>query len=275
VSNERSRGISVVSPSIPPRNGQVWGRHLRELPAQVWRRLVPKRTVKARGVRFTLRCETWITEWRWRNFRTKEPETLDWIDRWVKDGETFFDIGANIGEFSLYAALRHPRLHVVAFEPEYANVHLLRDNLMENGLQDRVTVYSIALGNRTGVSHLHIQDATPGAALHTESSGALGLTRTHKPVIWQEGVYTMTLDAFCEETGLSPKSMKIDVDGTEREILEGASRTLRSPALRTLVVEMFGGPHVRDACARLLHEAGLRRMWWNPGQSENEIWIRA
>jgi FkbM family methyltransferase len=130
------------------------------------------------------------------------------------------------------------------------------------------------LGNRTGISRLHIQDLTPGAALHTESSETLMVTRTHKPVIWREGISTFTLDAFCEETGLTPQSLKMDVDGTEREILEGAQRTLRSPSLRSLLVEMFGGPDVREACAQLLLAAGLRQVWSDPARSDNEIWAR-
>lgn len=251
-----------------------WHRGVRELPARVGRTLMPRRTVKARGVAFRVRCDTWITEWRWRTFLTKEPETLDWIDRWERDGGTFFDVGANVGEFSMYAVLRHPGVRSVAFEPEYANLHLLKENLLANKLQERVHVYAMALGNRVGISHLHIQDATAGAALHTESRDALTLTRTQKPVIWREGIYTTTLDAFCQETGLSPRFMKIDVDGTEAEILDGAGRTLRSPVLRSLLVEMFGGAPVREACVRRLQEAGLHRVWRDPGRSDNEIWAR-
>ena len=235
--------------------------------------LVPRRTIKTRGLRFTLQCDNWITQYRSQHYDTKEPETLDWIDRWVKAGETFFDIGANVGSYTLYAALRHPGARVVAFEPEYANLHLLRDNIMANGLQDRVEGYSIALGNRTGISQLHIQDLTPGAALHTESPETLAVTRTHKPVIWKEGICTFTLDAFCEATGVTPHCLKIDVDGTEVEILEGASRTLRSPALRSLIIEMFGGPAVREACAQRLQAAGLRREWVH-SKDGNEIWVR-
>ena len=76
----------------------------------------------------------------------------------MRSGDIFFDIGANIGVYTIYAALRHPGARVVAFEPEYSNLHLLRDNIIENDLQDRVEVYSVALSNHTGLSHLHIQD---------------------------------------------------------------------------------------------------------------------
>ena len=267
---------SAAAPSAtaPAKRSRRWRQTIRELPAQVFRTVAPRRTIKVRGLRFTLPCDNRITEWRWRTFKTGEPETLDWIDRWVKDGTTLFDIGANVGVFSIYAALRSPGARIVAFEPEYANLHVLKDNLIANGVQERVDVYSIALGSRTGISRLHIQDTTPGAALHTESKETLDQTRTHKPVVWREGVYAMTLDAFCEETRITPDCVKMDVDGTEREILDGARQILRTPTLRSMIMEMFGGPEVREACAQVLQGNGLRRAWADPGKSDNEIWVR-
>ena len=120
------------------------------------RAIAPRRFVHSRGLKFTLQCENRITHSRWEKFNIKEPETLDWIDTWMRSGDIFFDIGANIGVYTIYAALRHPEARVVAFEPEYSNLHLLKDNIIENGLQDRVEVYSVALSNHTGLSHLHI-----------------------------------------------------------------------------------------------------------------------
>lgn len=240
----------------------------------MWRRGSSRRTVRSRGLRFTLRCGNPILRYRWREYNTKEPETLKWIDRWVQDGETFFDVGANIGSYTIYAALRSPGARVIAFEPEYANLHLLRDNLMDNGLKDRVEIYSIALGNRTGLSRLHIQDATPGAALHTESNGPLAFTRADKPVIWEEGIAIYTMDAFCQERGVWPTCLKLDVDGTEAEILGGAAQALSAPTLRSLIVETFGGTKSREACARLLTACGLQRERCEANPSDNEVWVR-
>ncbi|PIQ84441.1 MAG: hypothetical protein COV75_02180 [Candidatus Omnitrophica bacterium CG11_big_fil_rev_8_21_14_0_20_63_9] len=243
------------------------------IPGRVLATVLPRRTVSSRGLRFTLQYDNWITQRRWQYCNIKEPETLDWIDRSLRSGEVLFDVGANIGIFAIYAALRHPGARVVAFEPEYANLHLLRDNVVYNHLHDQIDIYSIALGNRTGVSRLHLQDFTPGAALHTESPQVLELTRTNKPVIGWEGICTVTLDGFCEETGMTPNCLKLDVDGTEPEILEGASRTLRSPALRSIIVEMGDDQHIRAACTRLLEAAGLHRIPV-PSRFGNEIWAR-
>ena len=250
----------------------VWHR-LRELPSKTLWALAPRRRVMARGLRLSLQCDNAITEYRWKSYNTKEPETLDWIDAWIRPGDVMFDVGANIGLYSLYAALRHPTAKVIAFEPEYANLHLLRDNILENGVQERVDVYSIALGNRNGVSRLHIQDVTPGAALHTEARSPLTETRTHHPVVWREGVCTMTLDAFCEEVGVQPQAIKLDVDGTEPEILEGAAQTLRNPSLRSVLMEMFGDLAMQRTCASLLGAAGFQKQTATH-QGYNEIWAK-
>ncbi len=237
--------------------------------------MAPRRMVHSRSLSFTLQYDNWITRYRWQSYNDKEPETLNWIDTWVRDGDTFFDIGANIGVYTIYAALRHPRARVIAFEPEYANLHLLRDNIIENGLQDRIGVYSIALSNCSGISHLYIQDFTPGSALHTESREILSMTFTEHPVVWREGICTFTLDAFCDATSLHPNCLKIDVDGTEPKILEGAVRTLSSPRLRTVIIELPNEKRARDTCIDLLYAAGLHREWRDPlAKSPNEIWVR-
>lgn len=235
----------------------------------------PRRTVESRGLRFTLPADNWMTHYRWQTYNTKEPETLDWIDQRLQNGEVLFDIGANIGLYSIYAALRHPAARVVALEPEYSNLHLLRDNIIANQLQERITVYSIALSSHSGISQLHLQDLTPGSAMHTESPEALPLTRSQQPIVWRAGIYALTLDQFCRETSLQPHALKLDVDGTELDILEGGAQTLRSRALRSVLVEMPEDADLRRRCETCLQAAELQRAWRHPsGGSPNEIWVR-
>lgn len=237
------------------------------------RALAGRHEVRARGLAFTLQDENWITNYRWRTYETKEPETLDWLDRSLRDGDVFVDVGANIGLYSVYAALSRPASRVIALEPEYANLHLLRDNLVANGLEDRVTAYSIALGARDGLSFLLVQDLAPGSALHTESREASPLTRTGRRVRLREGISVLTLDTFCGFAGVSPHLMKIDVDGTELDILRGAERTLSDGTLRTILVEVPPGPD-GAGIARLLADHGFRREGRPPSASNNEIWSR-
>ena len=253
----------------------AWRGSLSRLRWWAVRALAPRRVVRARGLAFTLQCDNWITRYRYDSYTSKEPETLEWIDRRLRPGDTVFDVGANIGLYSIYAALRHADCRVIAFEPEYANLHFLRDNILHNRLQGRVEVYAMGVGNRSGLSRLHIQDLTPGAALHTESREALRLTMSRKPVIWREGIYTMTLDQFCEETGCVPNGIKIDVDGTEPQVLEGAVGTLERPELRSVLIELPDDHAAQEACEQRLAAAGLSREWdGRLSQSSNQLWVR-
>lgn len=236
--------------------------------------LGPRGRVRARGLNLTLQCDNWITQFRMETLETKEPETLDWIDAQVRNDDLLFDIGGNVGVIALYAGLRHRRARVVVFEPEYANLHLLRDNIVANGLGERIQVYPIALGDRTGLSRLHVQDLTPGAALHTESEGQLATTESGEPVVLSEGTWAMKLDDFCEQAGLWPNAVKIDVDGGEGRVLAGAKETLSRPDLRSVLVEA-GDAGLPSHAYDLLRHAGFSRV--DTGQRSeagNEIWVR-
>jgi FkbM family methyltransferase len=255
------------------RRGGRAGRQMR------WRlhdALGSRQTVRARGLRFTLSCDNWITHYRTETFSISEPETLDWIDRRVRDGDVFFDVGGNVGVYTVYAALRHPQASIVVFEPEYANLHLLRDNIVANGLAARVRVYPIALSDRTGLSQLHVQDLTPGAALHSESAGRIGTTDAGKPTVMAEGTWAMRLDDFCAQAAVWPNALKIDVDGGEGRVLAGATETLARAGLRSVLVEAAdAGAGLRPAECDLLRQAGFSRQHTDRrSPAGNEVWTR-
>ncbi len=230
--------------------------------------LTPRRSVHSRGLKFTLSRDNWITHYRWRYFNEREPKTLDWIDDHVKDEGVLFDVGANVGVFSIYAALRYPNLKVIAFEPEYSNLHLLKDNIIANELQDRVFIYSIALSDSSGISYLNIQDLTPGAALHTVSDKKIRQTCMGQPIVWREGVATMTLDDFCQSSGLEPNYMKVDVDGNELDILQGGSQVWQSSTFQSIMIEFPPGQALEADCKTLLSENGFQ---WKPQDSSRTV----
>ena len=70
-----------------------------------------------------------INKFRIQTFATKEPETLDWIDSF-DDKSVFWDIGANVGIYSIYAA-KKKSCNVVAFEPSVFNLEALARNIMD------------------------------------------------------------------------------------------------------------------------------------------------
>ncbi len=234
----------------------------------VFKHLGSNSKVNSRGLSFKLVSDNWITKYRTRTFNSKEPEMLDWIDENVKDHDILFDVGANIGIYSIYAALRNPKLCIYAFEPEYSNLNQLKQNIINNGLQASIVPFSIALGANTGLSYLHIQDTTAGSALHTISSQPLKTTHAGHEVVWKEGVASFTIDDFCEMEGVKPTIIKIDVDGNETEILNGGKKTFNNKDLRSILIEV---DRKQTQCEDILKSYGF---YLDKKPSENQIWVR-
>jgi FkbM family methyltransferase len=239
------------------------------------RALASRRVAQIRELSFTVQCDNPMTYFRWETCATEEPATLDWIDTALGERDVFFDVGSNIGLYAMYAARRHPTLRVIAFEPEYANLHYLRDNVALNGFVGRIEAYAVALAERSDLGLLHIQDLTPGAALHTAAFESISRTDAGRAVVATEGIWAITMDEFCERRGVWPNAIKIDVDGAEARVLAGARRTLTAPDLRTILVEVGEVGNSRAACERLLAGAGFTRTSREAsGYAENEIWVR-
>ena len=71
-------------------------------------------------------------------FSQKEPETLEWIDNFDSNGKTiFWDIGANIGLYSIYAATKFDSLDIFAFEPSTSNLRVLSRNISLNNFEKK------------------------------------------------------------------------------------------------------------------------------------------
>jgi len=111
-------------------------------------------TVQSRGVVMKLAVPNSINRFRAKSFSSKEPETLDWIDQ-LPMGSKLWDIGANIGLYSIYAAQKR-KCRVVAFEPSVFNLELLARNLFLNGLQERVSLVPLALSDKLAVNQLRM-----------------------------------------------------------------------------------------------------------------------
>jgi FkbM family methyltransferase len=178
--------------------------------------------------------------WRAETYATKEPDTIAWIDEFFRPGDVMYDVGANIGQYALYAAKRlGGECKVLAFEPESLNYAKLNRNIVLNGLADSVMAYCLALTDRTRFDTFHVGSFAPGAALH-----ALGqpLTQGEKPFAsqHQQGALGMRMDDMTGRFALPfPNHVKIDVDGLEGPVIRGAEKTLADRRLRTALVEVF------------------------------------
>jgi len=236
--------------------------------------LVPRRTVRVDGISFTLSVVNWVTHFRWYLFKKKESEIRYFIDKYVRDGDVFFDIGANVGVFSIYCAKRYSNVSVYSFEPEYSNLNHLKDNVIRNGLAEKISIHSIAIGDFNGLSFLNMQDVTSGAAAHTESKTPIKQTEEGFPVIFREGISVVTLDHFCRQLGVIPHAMKIDTDGNEVNVLKGALSVLSDKRLRCVALERSPDNKKSHACCEVLESFDFKLVWSEDKKTRNQIWER-
>jgi FkbM family methyltransferase len=189
------------------------------------------------------------------SFFTKEPETIRWIDELMGPGDTFFDIGANVGVFTLYAAVRHgARLDVRAFEPAHHNYHRLCRNVAMNRLTN-VAAYCVALGERAGARRIELASNDSGSASHGFEGDS---SRPGRAVAFSQGSLTLSLDELISAFGLPrPQHLKIDVDGYEESILAGGRSTLAAPWLRSVLVEVTDEGGSKERILRVMTDAGF------------------
>lgn len=112
------------------------------------------KTVHHQGLALTFAVPNKLNFFRVDSFSAKEPETLEWIDG-IPQGSVLWDIGANIGLYTCYAA-KARGCRVVAFEPSVFNLELLARNISLNGLTSNVTIISLPLIDALTISTLNM-----------------------------------------------------------------------------------------------------------------------
>lgn len=176
------------------------------------------------------------TRWRVDSLQGKEPETLAWIAGFAPQ-DVLFDIGANVGTYTVWAALTRGT-RVFAFEPESQNFAILNTNIVLNGLQQRVSAYCLAIADKLAFDHLFLSSLDPGGSLHR-----FGEARDpfHRPMkaSHRQGSVAVSVDELVERYGFPlPQHIKIDVDGIEPVIIAGARRTLAEKTVKSALIEI-------------------------------------
>lgn len=176
------------------------------------------------GTSIQLVSSSLLTRYRVQTFSSKEPDTLAWISSFQR-GKVFWDIGANVGLYSIYAALK-TEAHVVAIEPVPANIQMLMKNLKANDLENQIVVIPLSLTNKTGIASLSIPSAEAGVShvVFRETFDFEGKKNQIMPSMNTIGLAWRDLQNWFELE--MPNYVKIDVDGIEHLILEGAGDLL-------------------------------------------------
>lgn len=167
--------------------------------------------------------------WRAQSMFSKEPETIEWIDCF-DEGDVFWDIGANVGVFTLYAGILGYK--TLAFEPSSANYYSLNKNIMINKIDSHASAFCIAFSEDESLGSMELRGLNIGGALHSFS-------KENQEGYFHHGAFSISIDRFIEIFKPSfPNQLKIDVDGLEALIIKGAKKTLSDPRLKSILIEI-------------------------------------
>ena len=181
-----------------------------------------------------------ITNWRVDTYFSKEPETLEWIDSFEKkENLIFWDIGANIGLYSIYNSLKNPKSTTIAFEPSSSNLRVLTRNISINNLEKNIKVVPIPLTNKENIfQEMNEGQFVEGGALNSFGEKFDFEGKEFKPTM-KYNLLGTTINYFLENSILDiPDYIKIDVDGIEHLILEGGDKFLNDKKVKSLSIEI-------------------------------------
>jgi FkbM family methyltransferase len=194
--------------------------------------------------------DTEFEEHRFASFFDKEPETIDWI-KTFKSNEIFFDIGANIGVFSLFAASLLKEIKVYSFEPVYHNFDKLCRNVLVNEYNNFVTPYCLAIGDENKADIINIVSNVSGSANH------FMIEDSEKNVEFKQGVFTSSLDKLVDCGLPVPNHIKIDVDGYEERIIQGAEETIINNKVKSVLIEITDTNNSKERIVNMMKTYGF------------------
>jgi len=183
-----------------------------------------------------------------------EPEMRHTLERFLRPGSVFLDVGANEGFFSVLASrLVGPHGRVVAVEPQQRLAPVIRRNLELNDCAN-VSVFSYAISDRRGEAELHLAPDTNTGSTALYQSTRYRLPRVTVPVT--------TLEDFAARAELARIDFaKMDIEGFEYEAILGSPRLFESGQIAALALELHPGPIAHRgldpaAIARFLSRCG-------------------
>lgn len=190
----------------------------------------------------------------WKAFWGKNWNDLfRFAKEYVQPGDIVFDVGANLGVFSVCASIRAgPGGRVVAIEPDPVTSGIIRKTKEINpGVLDNLQVISAAASSQKGSSDLHIPERARACSHLAEAGGGAG-TELMGAIRSKIRVPLTTLDEVAAEHG-QPDVLKVDVDGAEHLVIEGSKRIFSEKKPRVLIEVCDRN---RESLTNLFHSLG-------------------
>ena len=191
------------------------------------------KTINHKNINLKFMITNHITQYRADTFSSKEPKTLKWIEQF-EDNKCFWDVGANVGLYSIYAKLNNQSTEVISFEPSFKNLNLLNYNLFLNNLSNSISIFSLPLSGENNFQNFVIGDDLDGGANSTLKSDSDFQLVTNQN---SYRLFSITIDKLINGLNVhSPDYLKIDVDGNELDILDGINNNFKN--IKEILIEV-------------------------------------
>lgn len=184
--------------------------------------------------------------YRFKNSYVCEQITVDWIADTILPSDLVWDVGANVGAYSLLIGkkqlLSNENGRVFAFEPEAGNFYSLNRNIEINDLGKQIIPVPIAISSKRKFTTFYLSSSEVGSATHSidnsESDG-----KYFKPVHTQ-GIFAFSLDSLIEDENFEcPNHIKVDIDGLELDVVYGMRNLIKNLDLRSVLIEIGSISH--------------------------------
>ena len=207
-------------------------------------------------------CPNDMTAWRAQTLFTKEPITIEWLNALTAD-DVFWDVGANVGMYTLYAAVR-AKCRTYAFEPESQNYAVLTANIRHNHVDDHCWAYCVALGDRFQVDVLNLSQFKVGGSCHTFGEEVSWSGKKMNPD-FKQGCIQLRAFSFCDGGFPEPTHVKIDVDGREPQVVGSILSSRFDPLPKSLIIETNWNLESHRGMVARLERAGYQ---WSQEQAD-------
>lgn len=186
----------------------------------------------------------------------QEPKTVGWIEKFVSGKTVFYDIGANIGAYSLIAAVNGA--DVFAFEPSYPNFYKLNKNVSLNNLDKKIACFPVAFSTKTKISKFRYLETIPGTSKSYYNEEYRYRLNDHK-LETEKSTIIYSLDDFINVFKIpNPTIVKIDVDGGEFDVIMGGLNTIKNEKLKTILIEIDEKLNEPNEILKFMQDAGFK-----------------
>jgi len=194
-------------------------------------------------------CPSKIASFRVKTFFTKEPETIEWMNEYGSEKNCLYDIGANMGIYSIYYAKKF-KSDVYAFEPSFRNLDLLARNIKLNLLEKQIFLIPNPISENFLFSEFFQLQAIAGLAGATfgdeniKNSFIKTKNDDKKNDMISYKTLGLSIDNLIELNLIKPPNLiKIDVDGTELDVINGCKKTIQKVEKVSILIETRAETH--------------------------------